>query len=79
MKLPAAQITRDTILFVGGLAGLTYETLTAHAEKPTLIIAFIGMLGLPIFIRSDEARKLTARDILQSHKDADKSEDDSAS
>lgn len=79
MKLPTAQVTRDTILFVGGLAGLTYETLTVHAEKPTLIIAFIGMLGLPIFIRSDEARKLSARDTLQEHKDADKPEDESTS
>lgn len=55
--MSAARVSRDTILFVGGLAGLTYETVIASTEKPTLIIAFVGMLGLPLFIRGDEARR----------------------
>lgn len=57
MKLPAARVSRDTILFIAGLTGLGYETVIANAEKPTLIIAFVGMLGLPLFIRGDEARR----------------------
>jgi hypothetical protein len=57
VKLPAARISRDTILFIGGLSGLAYETFTSGAEKPTLIIGFLGMLGLPLFIRGDEHRR----------------------
>lgn len=48
------RVSRDTILFVFGLLGLAYETIIDNAEKPTLIIAFVGMLGLPLFIRNDE-------------------------
>jgi hypothetical protein len=62
--MPPLRVSRDTILFVTGLGGLAYETFTVHAEKPTLIIAFAAMLGLPLFIRSDEARKEQAKDIL---------------
>lgn len=50
------KITRDTILFVTGLGGIGYETFSGGMEKPTLIIAFVGMLGLPLFIRTDEQR-----------------------
>ena len=55
-RLREVRITRDTILFIFGLGGIVYETLSGGAEKPTLIIAFVGMLGLPLFIRSDEQR-----------------------
>lgn len=52
-----ARLSRDTILFVTGLAGIVYETVGSGTEKPTLIIAFAAMLGLPLFIRKDEAAK----------------------
>jgi hypothetical protein len=52
-----ARISRDAILFVFGLGGISYETFAKGAEKPTLIIAFAAMLGLPLFIRNDEARR----------------------
>lgn len=68
MKLPSFKITRDTICFVGGLAGLAHQTLIASAEKPTLIIAFVGMLGLPLFIRGDEARRSDAKEALDQAK-----------
>ena len=60
VKWPSARLSRDTILFGSGLAGLAYETISKGAEKPTLIVAFVGMLGLPLFIRGDEARKADA-------------------
>lgn len=56
-KAIKAKISRDTILFLGGLSGLVYETISGGQEKPTLIIAFVGMLGLPLFIRNDEDKK----------------------
>lgn len=48
------KFSRDTLLFVLGLAGLVYETISGGAEKPTLIIAFVGMMGLPLFIRGND-------------------------
>ena len=51
------RITRDTILFIVGLGGIVYETFSGGPEKPTLIVAFVGMLGLPLFIRTDEQRR----------------------
>lgn len=48
------RITRDIVLFVGGLAGIAYETLVENVDRPALLAVFAGMLGLPWFIRRDE-------------------------
>jgi len=45
---------RDILLFVGGLAGVFHETvLTTGTERPTLLILFAAMMGLPAFLRQD--------------------------
>lgn len=49
-------LARDIALFVAGLAGVAHETLAAHAERPTLLLLFAAMLGLPAFLRADEKR-----------------------
>lgn len=53
-KQRALHISRDTILFASGLAGIGYETIGNKAEKPTLLILFAAMVGLPAFLRTDE-------------------------
>lgn len=45
---------RSAVLFVGGLAGAAYVTLVDQTDRPTLLILFGAMLGLPLFLRSDE-------------------------
>jgi hypothetical protein len=42
---------RDVVLFVSGLAGVMYETVLTSSERPTLLILFAAMLGLPAFLR----------------------------
>ena len=49
-----ARITRDSVLFVAGLSGIAYETLVTNVDRPTLLILFAGMVGLPAFLRTDE-------------------------
>lgn len=44
---------RDVILFFGGLAGVFNETVLTTTERPTLLILFAAMMGLPAFLRSD--------------------------
>ncbi len=44
---------RDIALFIGGLAGVGHETLVATTERPTLLILFAAMMGLPAFLRQD--------------------------
>lgn len=46
--------TRDFVLFVGGFAGVIYETLVEQVDRPALLAVFGGMLGLPVFLRRDE-------------------------
>lgn len=48
------QNTRDVILFFGGLAGVFNETVLTSTERPTLLILFAAMMGLPAFLRSDD-------------------------
>lgn len=50
-------IGRDVVLFVCGLAGVLHETIASTTERPTLLLMFAAMMGLPAFLRSDEARK----------------------
>jgi hypothetical protein len=48
------QNTRDIILFFGGLAGVFNETVLNTTERPTLLILFAAMMGLPAFLRTDD-------------------------
>lgn len=50
------QNIRDIILFIAGMSGVAHETFTAHAERPTLLILFAAMMGLPAFLRTDEKK-----------------------
>jgi hypothetical protein len=51
------KISRDGVLFAAGLLGVLHETLLGTQDRPTLLLLFAGMMGLPAFLRADEARK----------------------
>ncbi len=53
-KLASRLFTRNSALFGGGLAGVAHETLLTHAERPTLLILFAAMMGLPAFLSSPD-------------------------
>lgn len=50
------KIGRDTVLFVGGLAGIFHETVISETERSALLVLFGTMVGLPAFLRSDEKK-----------------------
>lgn len=54
-KFPAI---RDIALFLGGLGGVFHETVISTAERPTLLILFAAMMGLPAFLRSEGAKEV---------------------
>lgn len=62
MKMRAAKVSRDSILFLAGMAGIAYETLAQGGERPTLLLLFAAMVGLPAFLRSDERTQKTDTD-----------------
>jgi hypothetical protein len=51
------KITRDMVLFTAGLLGIANETLLHEGERPTLLLLFAAMVGLPAFLQRDESRK----------------------
>lgn len=53
-RLDISKATRDSILFLGGFAGVVFETLHERVDRPYLLAVFTGMMGLPLFIRKDE-------------------------
>ena len=61
---PSKRLTRDGVMFVAGLGLLGHETLITAGERPTLIIAALGLMGLPVFLHSDESvsKKLPSND-----------------
>lgn len=48
------KIGRDTLLFIGGMAGIFHETVIQETERSALLVLFATMIGLPAFLRSDE-------------------------
>lgn len=56
------RVSRDTVLFAFGLSGIAYETLAENAERPTLLVLFGAMVGLPAFLRQDEKKTLPKDD-----------------
>lgn len=62
MKRPTNKVVRDTVLFTVGLAGVAHETLVAHAERPTLLLLFAAMIGLPAFISKDDKEHKSDKD-----------------
>lgn len=52
--MPAWKNVRDIMLFFCGLAGVFYETVLSTVERPTLLLMFAAMMGLPAFLRTDE-------------------------
>ena len=53
------RLARSVALFVGGFAGVAYETVVSHAERPTLLVLFTAMMGLPFALRADEKTQQT--------------------
>lgn len=48
---------RDILLFAGGTAGVVHETVLRNGpERPTLLILFAAMMGLPAFLAGDRDR-----------------------
>ena len=45
---------RNLALFAAGLAGVFHETVLTTAERPTLLILFAAMMGLPAFLGSKD-------------------------
>ena len=56
MKNRTIKISRDTILLIVGILGVTHETLVSNTDRPTLLLLFAAMIGLPAFINQDEKK-----------------------
>ncbi len=48
-----AIVTWNNALRVVGLAGVAHETLLNEVDRPTLLLLFAAMIGLPAFINQD--------------------------
>jgi hypothetical protein len=55
-SLPAfgSRAWRTGVLFFVGLAGIVFVTLTEGGDRPTLLLLFGAMIGLPAFLAVDE-------------------------
>lgn len=53
----AAKFTRDRMITGVALGGVIYETVIEHADRLPLLALYGSMLGLPLFLRSDERNK----------------------
>ncbi len=62
MSRPTWVQVRGTALFLAGLMGVAYETLVGQADRPTLLITFAAMMGLPLFLKADETKALLLKE-----------------
>lgn len=47
------RLSRDIVLFAAGLGGVIHETVIEKGERPTLLILYAAMMGLPIYLRGN--------------------------
>lgn len=47
------RLSRDVVLMAAGLAGVAHETVIYQGERPSLLILFAAMLGLPALLRKN--------------------------
>jgi hypothetical protein len=55
--VPSLQQLRTIALFITGLAAFVYEVVVDKADRPTILILAAGMMGLPLFINRESAKK----------------------
>lgn len=53
MRRRQIRFTRDSILFAAGLLGVIHETFFANADRPSLLVLFAAMMGLPLYLRKN--------------------------
>lgn len=51
------RVTRDGLLFILGAGGFLHELIITQGERPTLLLGCLALMGLPVFLRSDDRRK----------------------
>lgn len=57
-KIQWPKVGRDTVLLLSGVALTVNEAVFREGpERPTLLMLFAGMMGLPIFLRNDEKKQ----------------------
>lgn len=51
---------RDVTLFLTGIGLIVHEAVLREGpERPTLLVLYAGMVGLPVFLRGDEKERQT--------------------
>lgn len=50
-RVAAAVFSWNTVLRVAGLAGVVNEAWFKEVDRPTLLLLFAAMMGLPSFLR----------------------------
>lgn len=57
IQQPSATGWRDGLLFLTGLALIVNEAvIRTGPERPTLLVLYAAMVGLPAFLRADDRR-----------------------
>ncbi len=51
---PWLRVTRAGVLFTAGLLGVIHETVISSTDRPTLLLLFAAMMGLPAFLQTDK-------------------------
>lgn len=64
-------LTRDLVLFVGGLAGVVHETAFSQVERPALLMLYAGMMGLPAFLAADRRGRRNGNGTSSTSSDSD--------
>lgn len=57
IKLPTYATIRSYLLLIGGLAVIGWEVVVEQAERPTIIVAALLMMGISVPLRLDEKAK----------------------
>jgi hypothetical protein len=57
LSLPPGLLTWNNVLRLVGLLGVAHETVVNNVDRPTLLLLFAAMIGIPSFVKQDSGRR----------------------
>lgn len=67
MVVQRLKLAREVTTFVVGIAGIVWQTVIEHTDRPLLLALFATMIGVPAYLATSPRRKKETSDADDGH------------
>lgn len=58
---PWYKVRKSDVMFITGLIFAVHEVFVSSVERPSLLIFIAGLLGFPVWVRYDQAKRANGK------------------